>query len=86
MFQLQQNPHFLSLSLSLSLSDIEKIQSGIGDKVAVFLSYFSTFIAGFVIAFTKSWKMALVVLTMLPLLTFVGATIARVCGLLYCFQ
>ena len=70
---------FISLSLSLPFhSDIEKIQSGIGDKVAVFLSYFSTFITGFIIAFSKSWKMALVVLTMLPLITFVAATVAKV--------
>ena len=68
-----------SLSLSLSLcSDIEKIQSGIGDKVAVFLSYFSTFVTGYVIAFTRSWKMALVVMTMLPLLATVGAIMSRV--------
>ena len=59
-------------------SDIEKIQSGIGDKVAVFLSYFSTFITGYVIAFSKSWKMALVVMAMLPLIAFVGGTIAKV--------
>ena len=72
-------PFPLSLSLSLSLcSDIEKIQSGIGDKVAVFLSYFSTFVTGYVIAFTRSWKMALVVMTMLPLLATVGAIMSRV--------
>ena len=59
-------------------SDIEKIQSGIGDKVAVFLSYFSTFISGYIIAFSKSWKLALVVMTMLPLIAFISATIAKV--------
>ena len=59
-------------------SDIEKIQSGIGDKVAVFLSYFSTFIAGYVIAFVYSWKMALVVMTMLPLIFFVAAAFSKV--------
>ena len=59
-------------------SDIERVQSGIGDKVAVFLSYFSSFITGFIVAFSINWKMTLVVLTMLPLLTFVSAIISKV--------
>ena len=59
-------------------SDIEKIRAGIGDKVAVFLQYFSTFLAGFAVAFSFSWKMALVVGTMLPLLAFMAAVIAKV--------
>ncbi|CAI8057874.1 ATP-dependent translocase ABCB1 [Geodia barretti] len=68
-----------SAELSTRLADdIEKIQSGIGDKVAVFLSYFSTFVTGYVIAFTRSWKMALVVMTMLPLLATVGAIMSRI--------
>lgn len=69
---------FLSLSYSTHSSDIEKIQSGIGDKVAIFLSYFSTFITGYVVAFTLSWKMALVVMTMLPLIATVGGVVSRV--------
>ena len=86
-YTMEQLP--LSLSLSLSLphplplplpltSDIEKIQSGIGDKVAVFLSYFSTFITAYIIAFTRNWEMALVVMTMLPLIALVGGVISRV--------
>ena len=59
-------------------SDLEKIQSGIGDKVAVFLSYFSTFIAGYIIAFARSWKQALVVMTVLPILAVIGAAISKV--------
>ena len=60
------------------LSDIEKIQSGIGEKAALFLQYFSTFITGFVIAFAHNWKLALVVATMVPLLSFLGAAISKV--------
>ena len=59
-------------------SDIEKIQAGIGDKVSLFLNYFTTFVAGFVIAFVFNWKMALVVSVMLPILTFMAAIIAKV--------
>lgn len=59
-------------------SDIEKIQSGIGDKVSVFLNYFSTFLAGFLIAYTLEWRMALVVSVILPILSFMAAMIAKV--------
>ena len=59
-------------------SDIEKIQAGIGDKAAIFILYFSTFVAGFVIAFATNWKMTLVVGTMLPLLAFLSAAVAKV--------
>ena len=59
-------------------SDIEKIQSGIGDKLALFIQYITTFLAGFVIAFAINWKMALVVSVMLPLLTVMAFMIAKV--------
>ena len=63
---------------SLFFSDIEKIQAGIGDKLAIFIMQFSTFLTGFVIAFIRNWKLALVVGTMLPLLSFLGAVTAKV--------
>ena len=59
-------------------SDIEKIQSGIGDKVALFLQYFSTFITGFVIGYATNWKLALVVSVMLPILSLMAGLIAKV--------
>lgn len=59
---------------------MEKIQAGIGDKVSLFLNYFTTFIAGFVIAFTINWKMALVVAVMLPLISLTAGIIAKVTG------
>jgi ABC-type multidrug transport system fused ATPase/permease subunit len=59
-------------------SDVEKIQSGIGDKVSLFLQYFSTFLAGFVIGYITNWKLALVVSVMLPLLSLMAALIAKV--------
>lgn len=59
---------------------MEKIQAGIGDKVSLFLNYFSTFVGGFVVAFFFNWKMALVVGVMLPLLAFMAGVIAKVTG------
>ena len=71
-------PFFLVHFYLSYLSDIEKIRSGIGDKAALFLQYFSTFIIGFVIAFALNWKLALVLSNMFPLLSFLGATVSRV--------
>ena len=67
-----------SLFVKLFFSDIEKIQSGIGEKAAYFLQYFVTFIAGFILAFTIDWKLTLVLSIMLPLLGFLGASFAKV--------
>ena len=71
---------FLSnlLIKSLFFSDIEKIQAGIGDKLAIFIMQFATFLSGFVIAFIRNWKLALVVGIMLPLLSFLAAITAKV--------
>lgn len=67
--------NFITVSLS---SDVEKIQAGIGDKVALFLQYMTTFLTGFVIAYAINWKLALVISVMLPLLTITAFMIAKV--------
>ena len=59
-------------------SDVEKIHSGVGDKVAVFLQFFTTFIACFVIAFVTNWKLALVVSIALPILILMGTLLTKV--------
>ena len=60
-------------------SDIEKIQAGIGNKLALFLQYITSFITGFVVAFAVNWLLAIVVSVMLPLLAVTAFLIARVC-------
>ena len=66
---------FSELSLC---SDIENIQAGIGDKVVLFLQNITTFLAGYVIAFTFSWKLALVVTSQLPFIAFLTFVYAKV--------
>lgn len=44
------------------------IQTGIGERVAVFLQYFSTFIAGVTMGFVRGWKLTLVTCAGMPLL------------------
>ncbi|WFD21498.1 ABC-type xenobiotic transporter [Malassezia equina] len=54
-------------------SDIQLIQDGISDKLPLMMAFISTFIAGFVVAYVRSWKLALVMTSILPCI--VGAAI-----------
>ncbi|KAJ1950663.1 hypothetical protein EC988_004304, partial [Linderina pennispora] len=51
--------------------DVNMLQEGTGEKFSFAIQYFSSFIAGFIIAFIKGWKMTLVVLVVMPVM--VGA-------------
>ncbi|OLY83009.1 Multidrug resistance protein 1A [Smittium mucronatum] len=53
-------------------SDVSVIQEGIGVKLAYLIQYLSTFFGGFILAFIRGWKMALVVLSIMPLLAMIG--------------
>ena len=58
-------------------SDINLIQYGVSEKVGTGLQHLSTFLAGFVIGFVKNWKLALVILSVVPLMAIVGAVFGR---------
>ncbi|NXG50962.1 MDR1 protein, partial [Psilopogon haemacephalus] len=48
--------------------DINKIHQGIGDKICIFVQFFSTFVTGIIIGFVNGWKLTLVILAVSPLL------------------
>ncbi|NWT79045.1 MDR1 protein, partial [Lanius ludovicianus] len=48
--------------------DINTIHKGIGDKISIFLQFFSTFVSGLIIGFIYGWKLTLVVMSVSPLL------------------
>ncbi|XP_010999324.1 PREDICTED: ABC transporter B family member 4-like [Populus euphratica] len=52
------------------------IQDAMGEKVGKFLQLFTTFTAGFVVAFIKGWKLTLVMASSIPLLVLSGAVMA----------
>ncbi|XP_054801842.1 ABC transporter B family member 21-like [Prosopis cineraria] len=60
--------------------DTVLIQDAMGEKVGKFLQLISTFIGGFVVAFIKGWLLALVMLSILPLLVVAGASMAFIIG------
>ncbi|XP_040292276.1 ATP-dependent translocase ABCB1-like isoform X2 [Bufo bufo] len=48
--------------------DINTIHEGLGDKICIFVQFFSTFISGIVIGFVNGWKLTLVILSVSPVL------------------
>ena len=67
------------LHVLYSYSDVEKIQAGIGDRIAVLVQYTSTFCCGFTVAFVVSWKLAFVVLGVMPLMMTAVGLLTKVC-------
>lgn len=59
-------------------SDISKINEGIGEKIAMFFQAVATFFTGFIVGFTKGWKLTLVILALSPVLGFSSALWAKV--------
>ncbi|XP_069504348.1 ATP-dependent translocase ABCB1-like [Ambystoma mexicanum] len=53
--------------------DINTIHEGLGDKICIFVQYFSTFLTGIIIGFVKGWKLTLVILCVSPLLALSAA-------------
>jgi len=60
------------------LSDVDQIENGIGDKLALLFQYLSTFIAGFIIGFVYGWELTLVILSVSPLLAIAGGVMGKV--------
>ena len=60
------------------LSDVNLVQAGIGDNVAILIQYVAMFVVGFIVAFIFSWKLTLAVLATTPLLAAAGGIMAKV--------
>jgi ABC-type multidrug transport system fused ATPase/permease subunit len=58
--------------------DVNKIQEAIGDKVGAYVQFMTMFISGMIIAFVSGWRLALVILSVLPLLAAVGFFFSKV--------
>ncbi|XP_040218089.1 ATP-dependent translocase ABCB1-like isoform X2 [Rana temporaria] len=48
--------------------DINTIHDGLGDKISIFIQFFSTFLTGIIIGFIYGWKLTLVIMSVSPLL------------------
>ncbi|XP_014643709.1 PREDICTED: multidrug resistance protein 1-like [Ceratotherium simum simum] len=58
--------------------DVSKINEGIGDKIGMFFQSIATFLAGFILGFTRGWKLTLVILAVSPLLGLSAAIWAKI--------
>ncbi|XP_055974168.1 ATP-dependent translocase ABCB1 [Sorex fumeus] len=58
--------------------DVSKINDGIGDKIGIFFQSLATFFTGFIVGFTRGWKLTLVILAVSPVLGFSAAVWAKV--------
>ncbi|KAI7905965.1 P-loop containing nucleoside triphosphate hydrolase protein [Cokeromyces recurvatus] len=58
-------------------SDTQIIQDGISEKFGLFISFTAQFISGFIVAFSKGYKMALVMISVLPLLIAIMIIIVK---------
>ena len=63
---------------STDCSDTEKIQSGIGDKAAIFLQNATSFVVCNAIAFHTSQTLSFVLTAMMPLMGIMTAVLAKV--------
>lgn len=58
--------------------DLNKIQEGMGEKIGMFLRFFSTFVAAFTISFVQNWELSLVLCAIVPLLVIMGGIFGKV--------
>ncbi|XP_042540423.1 ATP-dependent translocase ABCB1 [Dipodomys spectabilis] len=58
--------------------DVSKINEGIGDKIGLFFQAMATFFTGFIVGFTRGWKLTLVILAISPVLGLSAALWAKI--------
>ncbi|XP_059113272.1 ATP-dependent translocase ABCB1 [Peromyscus eremicus] len=58
--------------------DVSKINEGIGDKIGMFFQSMATFFGGFIIGFTRGWKLTLVILAISPVLGLSAGVWAKI--------
>ncbi|XP_031794385.1 ATP-dependent translocase ABCB1 [Sarcophilus harrisii] len=58
--------------------DVSKINDGIGDKIGMLFQAVATFLTGFIVGFTRGWKLTLVILAISPVLGLSAAIWAKI--------
>ncbi|KAI6166710.1 ste6-like protein [Pisolithus thermaeus] len=58
-------------------TDTHLVQQGTSEKVALVVSFLSAFFAGFALAYTQSWRLALAISSILPCIAVTGALINK---------
>ncbi|KAL5482696.1 hypothetical protein ACEPAI_9290 [Sanghuangporus weigelae] len=58
-------------------TDTHLIQMGISEKVAIVVQFLASFITGFVVAYARSWRLALALTSILPCIGIAGAVMNK---------
>ncbi|SCV74374.1 BQ2448_6806 [Microbotryum intermedium] len=58
-------------------TDTHLIQEGISDKISITAMFLATFVTGFIVAFVRNWRLALVLSTIIPAIAFSGAVMNK---------
>ncbi|KAL6304388.1 P-loop containing nucleoside triphosphate hydrolase protein [Sparassis latifolia] len=58
-------------------TDTHLVQQGISEKVAICVSFFASFVTGFVLAYVRSWRLALALSSMLPCIAVTGGVMNK---------
>ena len=58
--------------------DMDKIHTGIGDKLSIFIQWTTSFVAGIVVGFIYDWRLTLLMLGTTPFLILSTAFLIRV--------
>lgn len=66
--------------------DMEKVRDGIGEKVSHFLNLMSGFLIMLIVSFIYGWKLALIMLTLIPLITICSGIFGTVSHFDYSVQ
>ena len=59
-------------------TDTHLVQQGISEKVAIVVQFLSAFIAGFIIAYIRDWRLSLAMSSILPCIAITGALMNKV--------
>ncbi|XP_012942089.1 ATP-dependent translocase ABCB1 [Aplysia californica] len=58
--------------------DMSKISEGIGDKLAIFVQWTTTWISAYIMAFVSDWRLTLAVIVFSPIIILVGSILVKV--------
>eukprot|EP00730_Choanoeca_flexa_P006144 TRINITY_DN12095_c3_g2_i4.p1 TRINITY_DN12095_c3_g2~~TRINITY_DN12095_c3_g2_i4.p1 ORF type:complete len:1304 (+),score=400.93 TRINITY_DN12095_c3_g2_i4:47-3958(+) len=73
----KQNSGSLTVRIS---EDIPKIQQAMGDKFGAYIQFMGMFFGGFIVGFIYSWKLTLVILSIVPLMVIGGMLMGKLVG------
>jgi ATP-binding cassette subfamily B (MDR/TAP) protein 1 len=54
------------------------IQQGTSEKVALIIQYLATFVTGFALAYARSWRLALAMSSLLPVIAITGGMMMKI--------